>query len=47
MVSDVFGYCPLFLRELTVGAGFGICGPGITTDESVAVPADEDVGNGS
>ena len=43
------------LSSLSAGdngrAGFGICGPGITIDESVAVPAaapaDEDVCNGS
>ena len=43
------------LSSLSAGdngrAGVGICGPGITIDESVAVlaaaPADEDVCNGS
>ena len=49
--------CGLFwiLSSLSAGhdgrAGFGICGPGITIIESVAVPAaaaaDEDVGIGS
>ena len=45
----------LILSSLSVGdsgrAGSAICGPRITIDESVAVPAaapaDEDVGNGS
>ena len=51
LVCNVFGYCPLSLREITDVLVFCICGPGITIDESAAVleaaPADEDVGNGS
>ena len=51
MISDVFGYFPLFSAGDNGRADFGICGPGITIDESVAVsaavPAHEDVGNGS
>ena len=51
MVSECFW----MLSSLSAGdngrAGLGICGPGSTIDEPVAVlataPADEDVGNGS
>ena len=51
LVCDVFGYCPLFLREITDVLVSVCVEPGITIDESVAVPAaapaDEEVGNGS
>ena len=51
LVRDVFGYCLSLSARDKGRAGFGICGPGITIDESVAVPAaaleDEDLGNGS
>ena len=51
LVCDVFGHCPPFSSGDNGRAGFGMCGPGVTIDESVAVPAaapaDEEVGNGS